>query len=124
MTRPPILPTVLDRICQQIARRHGPLPFKHDRGIRITRELIQAAVEILNAAPDRTLPQHCRNARREYTPDGLDRRIKERLDSDLRTANIISDILAEAGVVEVRNIPNPATGRMIKATKLLDKWRW
>ena len=124
MTRPPILPTVLDRICERIAREHAPLAFRHDRGIRITRKLVEAAVEILNAAPDRTLAQHCRNATREHTPDGLDRRIKERLNDDTRTGNIISDVLEEAGVVKVCKIPNPATGRMIKATQLLEKWGW
>ena len=123
MNRPPVLPTVLDRICDRMAKRHGPLPFKH-RGIRITRDLIRAAAEILNATPDRTLPQHCRNARREYTPDGFDRRIKERLNDDTRTANIVSDVLEEAGVVEVLKVENPATGRMVKATKLVEEWSW
>ena len=124
MKQPPILPTVLDRVCDLIAKRHGPLPFRHNRGIRITRKLVQAAVEILNAAPNRTLPQHCRNARREYTPDGLDRRIKERLNDDTRTANIISDVLAEAGVAEVLKVENPETGRMVKGTRLVEKWGW
>lgn len=121
MNPPPILPTVLDDICQRIAKRHGPLPFKH-RGIEVTRELVRAAVEALNAAPDRTLPQNCRNARREYTPDGLERRIKERFNDDTRTANIVSDVLAGAGVVEVLKVENPETGRMIKATELLEAW--
>ena len=123
MTRPPILPDVLDRICDRIAKAHGRVPFYH-RGIRITRKLVQAAREILNAAPDRTLAQHCRNARREYTPDGLDRRIKERLNTELTTANMISDVLAQARIVRVFKIENPARGRMIKATKLLEDWGW
>ena len=123
MARPPILPPLLDRACERVERRYGPLPFRH-RGIRITRKLIQAAIEILNDAPGRLLPQHCRNARREYTPDGLDRRIKERLDDDTRTANILSDILQDAGIVEVTKVSNPETGRMIKATRLLGEWAW
>lgn len=54
----------------------------------------------------------------------LDRNIKEILDTDLRTANIISDILQEVGVVEVLAVINPTTGRKIKGTKLLPKWQW
>ena len=121
--RPPMLANVLDRLCTRIAKRHAPVPFGH-RGIRVTRELVQATVEILNAAPARTLAQHCRNASRQCTPDGLDRRIKERLDTDLRTGNIISDVLADAGAVCVIKMRNPDTGRMIKATRLLDEWGW
>lgn len=123
MAKPPILPTLLDRACERVECRYGALPFRH-RGIRITRKLMQAAIEILNDAPGRLLPQHCRNARRQYTPDGLDRRIKQRMDDDTRTANILSDILQDAGIAEVTKVSNPETGRMIKATRLLDGWAW
>ncbi len=108
-------------IVEQVLRR--PLPFR-ERGIKIDRVLIETAVKILKAAPSKTLPQNCRNDLRSRTPDGLDRRIKDALDTDLRTANIVSDILAECGVVEIVQVVNPQTGRMIKGTRLLDEIRW
>lgn len=94
------------------------IPFRH-RGIKIEKELIQATVEILSESPNKILPQNARNLVAEETPDGLDRRIKERLESNLRTANIISDVLEEVGVVKVKLRENPNTGRSIKYTELI-----
>lgn len=93
------------------------LPF-WERGIKIDRALLKTAIEILNAAPLKTLPRNCRNDLRLRPPDGLDRRIKEVLNTDLRTANIISDILAECGIVEIVQVVNPQTGRMVKGPRL------
>jgi len=121
--RPPILPDRLERACQLVSSALQRIPFRH-RGILITQDLIRAAIEELNAAPNRVLPQNCRQLRKEDTPDGLDRRIKERLNTDLRTANIISDVLQEVGIAEVIRVRNPDTGRMIKATRLRDPWNW
>lgn len=81
-------------------------------------------MEILNAEATKTLPQNCRNDVREKTPDGLDKRIKESLNTDLRTANIISDVLKLVGIVEIVQVINPQTGRLVKGTKLLQEWSW
>lgn len=110
------------RACALVEAHFGRLPFRH-RGIKITSELVRAAVEILDAESSGMLPQNCRNLRVEETPDGLDRRIKLRLGTDLRRANIISDVLAEVGVVEVSEAKNPSTGRFIKCTQLRSEWR-
>lgn len=119
------IPTqLLSRACRAVEKGVGSsLPFKV-RGIIINIKLIQAAMDILNDSQEKILPQNCRNALRSKTPDGMDRRIKEYLGTDLRTANIISDVLAEAGVVEVTTVLNPETGRHIKATRLLKEWSW
>jgi hypothetical protein len=115
---------ILEQACERVEKTSGrTIPFPL-RGISINRDLIKAAIVILNNSPQKTLPQNCRNDIRARTPDGLDLRIKEYLDTDLRTANIISDVLAEAGVVEVVTVMNPRTGRMIKTTKLLEDWSW
>jgi hypothetical protein len=95
----------------------GNLPFKW-RGIKIDREMIAITLEILNAENAKTLPQNCRNDVRNRTPDGLDRRIKTRRNNDLRTANIISDVLEDAGIVEIVKVKN------LKATRLLPEWCW
>ncbi|WP_423800792.1 hypothetical protein [Neobacillus sp. SAB-20_R2A] len=99
------------------------LPY-YCRGIRITDKLIQAAIESLNEAPSKTLPQNSRNAVKSKTPEGLDFSIKNKMDFDLRTANIISDVLADAGIVKITHILNPKSGRKVKATELKAEWTW
>ena len=115
---------LIESACKRVEDNvNWPLPLRL-RGIKIDRELIQATMEILNASPSRTLPQNCRNDIWERTPDGLDRRIKLTLNTDLRTANIISDILADAGIVEIVQVINPDTGRWLKGSRLLNDWCW
>jgi hypothetical protein len=119
-----IPPQILEQVCLIVNEKSGrTIPFS-SRGITINRDLIETAMVVLNSSQGKTLPQNCRNDIRSRTPDGLDRRIKECLNMDTRTANIISDVLAEAGVVEIITVINPETGRWIKGTKLLDDWSW
>jgi len=115
---------LLKAVCLEVERdNEKELPF-YERGIKVDHTLIEAALCSLNSSPTKTLPQNCRNDIIERTPDGLDRRIKEKLGSDLRTANIISDLLAGAGIVEVIQVKNPETGRSVKGTRLLEQWCW
>lgn len=118
-----IPPDLLNNTCSGVEQNWDNIPLMH-RGIKITRPLIKATMEILNAERMKTLPQNCRNDIRERTPDGLDRRIKETLNTDLRTANLISDVLKLADIVEIFKVLNPKTGRRIKGTKLLQDWCW
>ena len=113
----------MTRVINLVGKNVKKVPFKH-RGIMITHELIKTAIELLNAEPTKILPQNCRNDVRERTPDGLDRRIKESLDTDLRTGNIISEVLEKAGIVEVIQALNSRTGRSVKGTRLLVEWTW
>ena len=101
----------------------GNLPFK-ERGIMITCELIEITMKILNKEPNRTLPQNCRNDIREKTPDGLDRRLKEYYMDHLRRANIISDVLALSGIVDIIQTENPSTGNIVQGTRLRQYWCW
>ncbi len=110
---------LLDKILDKM----GPVPFYY-RKVKISKKLIKVTLEILNDAPSKTLPQNCKNDVRRKTPDGLDLRIKNSMDFDTRTANIISDVLADAGIVKVIQIINSRTGRSIKATHLLNDWTW
>lgn len=112
-----------EEICENIQRKYSEIPFKL-RGIKISHDLIKFTIEILNNELNKTLPQNCRQLSKQKTPDGLDRRIKDALNIDQRTANIISDVLHEIGVVEVIVVMNPITKRKIKGTKLLPKWQW
>ena len=114
---------MLIRILNNVELNYEVIPFKL-RGILISQDLIKIAIEILNNEFSKTLPQNSLNASKEKTPDGLDRRIKEMLNTDLRTANIISDVLKKAGIVEVIKVENQISGRDVKGTRLLTEWCW
>jgi hypothetical protein len=119
-----ISPSMIDKACSLVESAAGKtLPFEL-RGITINRKLIEVTIETLAEAPDQTLVQNCRNDTCERTPDGLDRRIKKKLNSDTRTANIISDVLALAGIVSVVKVTNPETDRKVKATRLEEEQSW
>ncbi len=112
------------KIYDRVTRAAGmPIPFRF-RGIIINDKLVDAAILALGEAPNKTLPQNCANKNRENTPEGLDRRIKEFLCTDLRTANIISDVLVAAGVVKIVEVINPHSGRNVKGSQLLDEEDW
>lgn len=114
---------ILSEVINKITISYGTIPFEY-RGIKITEKLIRSTIEILNAEENKILPQNCRQVSRFETPDGLDKRLKDAMKSDLRMANIISDLLSSVGIVEVTTIENIKTGRKIKATRLIDKWTW
>jgi hypothetical protein len=114
---------VFSEVSSQIGYKFGKTPFRF-RGIIISDDLVRTTIELLNNEPSKLLPQNSRNASKDKTPDGLDRRIKEVLKTDLRTANIISDILKEVGVVQVIDVINPPTGRKVKGTRLSPEWCW
>jgi hypothetical protein len=114
---------MFDGAISEVRAANQKFPFKH-RGIMINEELIQVTMEILNDENSKALPQNCSQQVRAKSHDGLDRRIKERRDLDLRTANIISDVLQDVGIAEVYKDGNPRTGRMVKFTKLCPSWTW
>ncbi len=119
----PISANLMKQAFCAVEQNVSKIPFKF-RGIMITHELIKITLELLNAEPTKILPQNSRNDLRERTPDGLDRRIKERLNTDLRTANIISDVLEQSGIVKITQVRNQQTNRAVKGTELLKKWSW
>lgn len=104
-------------------RKEIILPYKR-RGITISIELIQACMTVLNDAEEKALPQNNKNSILSETPDGLDARIKARVGSNLRTANIVSDFLETLGIVEIFQAPNWETGRQVKWTRLRQEWGW
>ena len=72
----------------------------------------------------RTLSQSCGSWVRARTPDGLNRRIKEALNTDSRTGYVVSAVLSGAGFAQGIGVLNPATGRDAKATRLRDECSW
>lgn len=114
---------MLNQALSRIENVWYELPFEY-RGIKIDHELIKVTLDILNYEPSKKLPQNPRNAVVNNTPDGLDKRIKVERNSNLRTANIISDVLAYAEIVEIEKTKNPLTNRSVKGTKLKNEWSW
>lgn len=121
MTKCKIPSALLDNICTRIETKFERIPFKY-RGIKITKELVAVTLEILNTETNKKLPQNCRNLIKEKTPDGLDKRIKQNLNTNLRTANIISDVLEKVDIVTVFKHEHITTGRNIKWTKSKIEW--
>lgn len=114
---------LLNKIISKVENAYArSLPF-YERGIKIDKLLISITLEILNEEPTKTLPQNCRNDILGRTPDGLDARLKERL-GNLHRANIISDVLAKAGVVKVISVENFGTRNYVKGTRLNSDWVW
>ena len=83
-----------EKLLKKLLNLFERLPYR-ERGISINADLLRTTVELLNAVEGNILPQNCRNDIAERTPDGLDKRIKIALQSDTRTANIVSDELAK-----------------------------
>lgn len=119
----PISEALLDKAWINIGHKCRSIPFK-TRGIYINRELVRVTIEILNNEPSKKLPQNCKNSIAEEQLDGLDKRIKIVRNNDTRTANIISDVLADVEIVKIIKIINPPTGNIVKGTQLEEAWTW
>jgi len=99
------------------------LPFEV-RGIVISELLIATTLEILNKEKSKLLPQNARHDNLEKTPDGLDKRLKIRMGNDTCRGHIISDILAEVGIVRLAKVRNIKTGKLVNGTQLILDYTW
>jgi hypothetical protein len=99
------------------------LPFEV-RGIVISELLIATTLEILNKEKSKTLPQNARHDNLEKTPDGLDKRLKIRIGNDTCRSHIVSDILAEVGIVRLIKVRNIKTGKLVNGTQLISDYSW
>lgn len=104
-------------------KQNEQIPFK-SRGIVISELLIVTTLELLNAEKLKTLPQNARHDNLKKTPDGLDKRLKMRMGNDTCRSHIISDILAEVGVVRLLKVRNIKTGKLVNGTQLNSEYSW
>ncbi len=123
LSKKPIPENKLSEILKLFEENYQKIPYK-ERGITIDSDLIKYTLEILNDSEDKKLPLNSRNASIINTPDGLDKRIKIRRNSDLRTANIIVDELSKIRIVEKIQIKNFTTDRLVAGAELKSEWRW
>jgi hypothetical protein len=104
-------------------KQNKRLPFEV-RGIVISELLIATTLEILNKEKSKTLPQNARHDNLEKTPDGLDKRLKIRMGNNTCRGHIVSDVLAEVGVVKLSKIKNINTGKLVNGTQLISNYSW
>jgi hypothetical protein len=115
---------LLSKIILKIESTFGKrVPFEL-RGIVIGELLISATLEILNEEKTKTLPQNARHDNMKKTPDGLDKRLKIRMGNDTCRGHIISDLLAEVGVVNLLKVKNFKTGRLVNGTQVISDYTW
>ena len=112
---------------KQVVTTSGSLPVV----IKLARSQISidemdliATMEILNHSPEKELPQMCSHSSQENTPYGLDRELKIYTNRDLSRANYVSDILFKAGIVKLKKVINPMSGKEVNGTKLRQEWCW
>lgn len=118
-----IPPSLLEKACERIVQKYQALPFEH-QGIQITKSLITNTMQVLNVAPDRTLPQNCQPGPWQQIPDGLDKRIRLTSGGNISVAEVLSEMLAEVGIVQVAEDMDPKTKKIIKKTRLFQNWSW
>lgn len=111
----------LDKIIDLLRKERMQFPY-HVRGIKIDYELIEATMNVLFNSPNFRMEQNCKNSLRDYQEEGLDYFIKVKRDSDIRTANIISDELKRIGVLSITSEINNKTGRKRKVSTINDDW--
>lgn len=104
-------------------KQNKRLPFEV-RGIVISELLIATTLEILNSEKSKMLPQNARHDNLERTPDGLDKRLKIRMGNDTCRGHIISDILAEVGIIKLLKVRNIKTGKLVNGTQLISDFSW
>lgn len=112
-----------EKIMTRLLTLFGNKPIKRKCGA-IEFETIKAAIEILNSAVDKCLPQYSRHDSAEKTKDGLDKRLKVVLHNNTSYAKYVSDLLAEHNICKIIQRKNTSTGKNLKCTQLLKNWTW
>jgi hypothetical protein len=120
----PIPPGLRSSACDTVSRRVAPLPFERD-GIEVSCDLIAAGMECLNAEATRTLAIRQRTgADGRVQADGLDRLLTQRDFSVPGTAEIVSEVLKEAGIVGPAVVSDWRSHRTFRGIRLLPAWTW
>jgi hypothetical protein len=120
----PIPDELLNDIVSKIEDKHGKrLPFKV-RGVMISTLLISTTLEILNEEKTKTLPQNTSHDIWKKTPDGLDRRLKIRMNDNSCRGHVVSEVLSDVGIVKLQKIKNVKTGKFVNGTQLISDFTW
>ena len=119
----PVPPHLLDRACDAICHAAGRMPSDQE-GARMTRDLVAAAMEELNAEATRTLALAARaSADGKVLVDGLDRHLVLRGFSVPGSANVAA-VLIRSGIAGRASVPDRRSRRFLPAVRLNAPWTW
>ena len=119
------IPTSLRTLaCDTVSRRVAPVPFIRN-SVLVTGDLIAAGIESLNAEATRTLAINQKTgADGRVQVDGLDRLVTERGCPSPGTADTLSLVLKDAGIVEPVVVSDWRSHRTFRGIRLLSVWTW
>ncbi len=120
----PIPPAILSRAFQKADEAAARMPFS-GKNVPVSRGLLAAALEELNAEPARTLAIRCRygNNGRVIT-DGLDRHLALRGFAEPGTADAASEFLIMSGIAAKASVTEKRSHRFVRGVTLLPAWTW
>lgn len=120
----PVPPDVLSRASDRLKVADRRMPFVQD-GKTVGTDLLAAALEELNAEPNRTLAIRCRRGENgRVIADGLDRRLSQRGFPEEGTAETVAEVLISAVIAAKASITDRRSHRFIRAVRLLPGWTW
>jgi len=119
----PVPAHLLCRALDTISSTVGPIPVERRKGC-VTRDLVAAAMEELNAEATRTLVLAARTASGgAILLDGLDRHLAARGFSADDSA-WIAEVLIGSGIAERASVTDRKSRRCVRAVKLGASWTW
>ena len=120
----PIPPDLIERACTAIAGACRRVPFDRD-GITVSRDLVTAAMEELNAEASRTLAVSARTGDDgRVLIDGLDRHLLGRGFTGPESAACIARVLIESGIAVKASVADRRSRRFLRAVRLGTPWKW
>jgi len=120
----PIPADLLERACVAIAGASRAIPFD-DEGTTVSRDLVAAAMEELNAEASRTLAISARTGDDgKVLIDGLDRHLLARGFAGRGIAACIARVLIESGIAAKASVSDRRSRRFLRAVRLGTPWTW
>ena len=119
----PVPQEILDTVCEMVSQKFGKLPLVRE-GVPVSRELIQATLEILNEEFTKSLPVESRVFSAERSVDGLDKLLRARSFEPQNTASVVSGIFLETGIFRKSEGADRESRKTFPMIRLVDDWTW
>lgn len=119
----PVPIEILDPVCEIVSQKVGKLPLVRE-GVTVSREVIQATLEILNEEFTKSLPVESRVFSADRTVVGLDARLRVRGFQPQNTAVVVSGIFLETGICRKSEGADRESRKTFPMIRLVDDWTW
>lgn len=120
----PVPQDLLSHACEMVTVSSGRLPFIQN-GVEVNEGLLQAAIEELNAEPNRTLAIRARTgADGRIIIDGLDRHLSSRGFESSDSAETIAQVLIKSEICQKASVADKRAHRFRSGVRLLPPWTW